>query len=127
MSILDSIMGSLGGGGGITQMVEGQVASAIAAKMGIDPSMAQTAIAALTQAHPQPGDTVQAAADQSGIPSDTLSQIMGHLGGEGGLGSLVGAMSGQAAPAAEGAATGAGGVGGMLSGVLGGLMGGNKS
>ncbi len=123
MSILDTIMGQMGGGVG--QMVEQQVASAIATKLGIDPAMAQSAITALTQAHPQPGDTVQAAAAQSGISADTLSQIVGHLGGEGGLGSLVGAMTGQQQGAGAGAD--AGGLAGTLTGMLGGLMGGNKS
>ncbi len=122
MSILDSIMGAMGGGG-VTGMIEQQVAGAIAAKMGIDPSMAQMAIGALTQQHAQPGDTVAAAAQQTGIGTDTLTQMMGHLGGEGGLGSLVGAMSGQqAAPAAGGTD-----IAGTLTGMLGGLMGGNKS
>jgi hypothetical protein len=128
MSLLDGILGSLGGGGGMTQMIEQQVAGAIAAKMGIDPSMAQMAITALTQAHPQPGDTVQQASAQSGISPDILSQITSHLGGEGGLGSLVGALAGQqqqaAAPATEDAG---GGIAGALTGMLGGLMGGNKS
>ena len=112
MGILDGILGSLGGGG-MTQMIEEQVASAVAAKMGIDPAMAQTAIGALTQAHPQPGDTVDTAAAQTGISPDILSQIMGHLGGEGALGQLAGAVPATGeAPAAEG------GIMGSLSGML---------
>lgn len=112
MGILDGLMGQ----------IEGQAASAIAAKMGIDPNMAQMAITALTQAHPQPGDTVQAAAAQTGMSTDMLSSIVGHLGGEGGLGALVGAMSGAAAqPAADSAApapAAAGGIMGSLTGML---------
>ncbi len=111
MGILDGLMGQ----------IEGQAAGAIAAKMGIDPQMAQMAISALTQAHPQPGDTVQAAAAQTGMPADMLSSIMGHLGGEGGLGALIGQMSGApAAPAqaAVPAAAGAGGIMGTVTGML---------
>jgi hypothetical protein len=132
MSILDGIMGSMGGG--MTQMIEQQVAGAIAAKMGIDPAMAQAAIAALTQAHPQPGDTVATAAASSGLSTDMLSQITSHLGGEGGLGSLLSAVTGQsggagaatAGDASTAAPDGAGGIAGALTGMLGGLMGGNR-
>ncbi len=135
MGILDGLMGQ----------IEGQAAGAIAAKMGIDPQMAQMAISALTQAHPQPGDTVQAAAAQTGMPTDMLSSIMGHLGGEGGLGALIGQMSGAAAAPAQAAAPAAAGAGGImgtvtgmldrdgdgnplndLAGIAGGLFGGKK-
>lgn len=111
MGILDGLMGQ----------IEGQAAAAIAAKMGIDPNMAQMAIAALTKAHPQPGDTVQAAAAQTGLSTDMLGSIMGHLGGEGGLGALVGQMSGAAAQPAEAAApapAAAGGIMGTVTGML---------
>ena len=113
MSILDTIMGAAGSGMG--QQIEAQVAGMVAQKMGIDPSMAQTAIAALTQAHSAPTDTVDTAAQQTGIAPGMLSQILGHLGGEGALGSLAGQMAG-----------GQGGMAGGLAGMLGGLMGGNK-
>lgn len=135
MGILDGLMGQ----------IEGQAAGAIAAKMGIDPQIAQMAISALTQAHPQPGDTVQAAAAQTGMPTDMLSSIMGHLGGEGGLGALIGQMSGAAAAPAQAAAPAAAGAGGImgtvtgmldrdgdgnplndLAGIAGGLFGGKK-
>ena len=118
MSILDTIMGAVGGQAG--QSIEQQVAGMIAQKMGIDPSMAQMAIGALTQNHTQPNDTVAAAAEQTGIAPDMMSQIMGHIGGEGALGSLIGQMGGAQA-------AGGGGVAGALTGMLGGLMGGNKS
>ena len=94
----------------------------IAAKMGIDPSMAATAIGALTQNHSVPGDTVQQSADQTGISPDILSQILGHVGGEGGLGALVGALGGGAAAQDGSAAPAAGGLGGILAG-LGGMSG----
>lgn len=111
MGILDGLMGQ----------IEGSAAAAIAAKMGIDPNMAQMAVAALTQAHPQPGDTVQAAAAQTGMSTDMLSSIVGHLGGESGLGALVGQMTGGAAAApaqAAPAAAGAGGIMGTVTGML---------
>ncbi len=117
MSILDSIMGAVGGSAG--QAVEQQVAGMIAQKMGLDPAMVQTAVTALMQNHTQPNDTVQAAAEQTGVAPDVMSQIMAHIGGEGALGSLIGHATG--GTAAEG------GVAGALGGMLGGLMGGTKS
>lgn len=118
MSILDTIMGAVGGQAG--QAIEQQVAGMIARKMGIDPSMATMAINALTQNHTLPNDTVAASAEQTGIAPDMMSQIMGQLGGEGALGSLVSQMGGVQQQ-------GGGGVAGALTGMLGGLMGGNKS
>ena len=122
MSILETIMGQMGGSTG--QMIEQQVAGMIAQKMGIDPAMAQSAIAALTQAHTAPTDTVTTAAQQTGMSPDILSQIVSHIGGEGALGSLVGQMGAQSA---GGVSEDGGSIGGALSGMLGGLMGGNKS
>ena len=114
MGLFDGIAGSL----------ETQAAEAIAAKMGIDPSMAASAIGALTQNHGVPGDTVQQSADQTGISPDVLNQILGHIGGEGGLGALVGAMRSGGAAAQDGAAAPAGAqAGGGLSGILAGLDG----
>lgn len=77
MSILDGILGQLGGNVDIANM---------ATKVGIDPRLAETAIAALGAAHPQPGETVATAAAKTGIDSGTLSQIVEHIGGEGALG-----------------------------------------
>jgi hypothetical protein len=118
MSILDTIMNQMGGSMG--QAVEQQVAGMIAQKMGIDPSMAQMAIGALMKNHAEPNDTVQAAAEQTGVAPDMMSQILGHIGGEGALGSLIGQVGG--AQQQQG-----GGMGDMLGGVLGGLMGGQKN
>jgi hypothetical protein len=111
MGLFDGIAGSL----------ETQAAEAIAAKMGIDPSLAAMAIGALTKNHPIPGDTVQQSADQTGISPDVLNQVLGHIGGEGGLGALVGALNGGAAQG--GAVSPAeGGLSGILAG-LGGMSG----
>ncbi|MFZ4745799.1 MAG: hypothetical protein ACOYLK_02765 [Sphingomonas sp.] len=117
MSILDTIMGAVGGSA--SQVVVQQVSGMIAQKMGLDPAMVQSAVAALMKNHTQPVDTVQAAAEQSGVAPDVMSQIMAHIGGEGALGSLIGHATGGAAPA--------GGVADVLGGMLGGLMGGTKS
>jgi hypothetical protein len=58
----------------------------LAAKVGIDPKLAEQAVAALGEAHQQPGDTVQQAAARTGLDAGTVSQIVGHIGGEGSLG-----------------------------------------
>ena len=105
MGLFDGIAGSLGA----------EAAQAIAAKLGIDPSLAATAIGALTQNHPVPGDTLQQSAEQTGISPDILNQVLGQIGGEGGLGALVGALGG--------AAKGGGQEGGGLEGILAGLGG----
>jgi hypothetical protein len=111
---------------GIMQGLEQQAASAIAAKMGIDPAMAQVAIGALTQAHSQPGDTVGQAAQQSGLSPDILAQIVKQVGGTGGLGALAGALTGAGGPVQDPSQPDAqapeGGLGGILAS-LGGLQG----
>ncbi|RVU06395.1 hypothetical protein EOE18_06140 [Novosphingobium umbonatum] len=73
MSMLDSLLG-------------GQFDLAgLAAQAGVDPAMAQTALAALGQAQGQDGDTVETAAAQTGIDPAVLNQIVGALGGHEGL------------------------------------------
>lgn len=103
MSILDSILGQ------VTSNVD---IKNLAAKVGISPEQAEAAIAALARAHPQPGDTVDTAAAETGLDSSILSQIVGHLGGEGSLGQLAGIFNG------------AGGEGGGIMDKIGGLAGG---
>lgn len=76
---------------GLLDGLLGQVASnvdvaGLAAKVGITPEQAESAVAALAQAHTAPGDTVATAANATGLSSDTLQQIVGHIGGEGALG-----------------------------------------
>jgi hypothetical protein len=120
MGIFDSVI----------QGLEQQAAGAIAAKMGIDPSMAQAAIGALTQAHGQQGNTVATAAQNSGLSPDVLSQIVTQCGGAGGLGALAGALTGAGGPVQDPSdpqaqAPAGGGLGGILSGLggAGGLAG----
>ena len=84
MGLLDGILGQIGGGN--------LDVGAIARKVGIDPATAESAIAALGKAHNEPGDNVESASQQTGLNLDTLSQIVGHLGGEGALGQLAGAL-----------------------------------
>lgn len=80
MSILDGILAQVAGN---------QSVVALAGKVGLSPEQAEMALAALAHAHKQPGDTVAEASDQTGLPHDKLSQIVGHLGGEGALGSIA--------------------------------------
>ena len=76
MSLLNGILGQLESNVDIGNL---------AAKVGLDPALAEKAVAALGAAHPQPGDTVSTAAAQTGIDSSTLTQIVEHIGGEGAL------------------------------------------
>jgi hypothetical protein len=112
MSLFDGVVGSLGT----------QAAEAIAARLGIDPGLAATAIGALVQNHSVPGDTVTQAAGQTGISPDILNQILAHIGGEGGLGALAGALGANATTPTGDAAQQTGGLGGILAG-LGGMRG----
>ena len=77
MGIFDTIMGQMGQHADVANMAE---------KLGIDPAMAEKAIAALGQSHGEPGDTVAGAAQKTGLDQDTLSNIVEQIGGEGSLG-----------------------------------------
>lgn len=116
MSLLDGLTGALGQ----------QAATAVAEKMGIDPSLANIALGALVKNHAQPVDTVGAAAQETGISADVLGQVLNSVGGVGGLGALVGALQGGAHVAdptqPNAAAPESGALGGIL-GSLGGLGG----
>ena len=100
MGLLDGLLGQVAGNVDLKNLAE---------KVGLSPEQAEMAIAALAKAHPQPGDTVQQAAGDTGLNADTLQQIVGHLGGEGTLGHFASALA-------------QGGAGSML-GQLGGLFG----
>lgn len=80
MSLLDGLLNKLG--------PDVDVAN-LAAKVGIDPALAEKAISALGAAHQQPGDTVGLAAEKTGLDSGILNQIVGHIGGEGSLGEFA--------------------------------------
>lgn len=77
MSILDGILKNIGG-------APDDVVN-LAAKLGIDPKMAEQAIAALGKTHQLEGDTVTLAAQKTGLSPDILSQIVAAIGGEGSL------------------------------------------
>jgi len=79
MSLLDGILGQLSGNATVDNL---------AAKVGLTPEQVEQAVHALAQAHAAPTDTVNTAADRTGLPQDKLSEILGHLGGEGALGQL---------------------------------------
>ena len=81
----------------LAQVTENADVKNLAAKVGLTPEQIESAVAALAQAHPQPGDTVASAAASTGLSADTLQQIVGHLGGEAALGhfaSLLGQQGG---------------------------------
>lgn len=84
MGIFDGLIGQLGAASDVTDL---------AAKVGIDPSMAEKAIAALGAAHGEAGDTIASAAARTGLDSGILSQIVGHIGGEGSLGQYASLIS----------------------------------
>ena len=77
MGIFDSILGQLGEHADVGNM---------AAKLGIEPALAEKAIAALGQSHAEPGDTIAGAAAKTGLDTGMLNQIVAQIGGEGSLG-----------------------------------------
>ncbi|WP_340586732.1 hypothetical protein [Erythrobacter alti] len=77
MSLLDGILRNIGG-------APDDVAN-LAEKVGIDPAMAEKAIATLGQTHQMQGDTVELASAKTGLDSGVLSQIVEQIGGEGSL------------------------------------------
>lgn len=77
MSILDGILKNIGG-------APDDVAN-LAAKIGIDPAMAEKAISALGMTHQMDGDTVTLAAEKTGLSPDILNQVVSAIGGEGSL------------------------------------------
>lgn len=81
MSLLDGILKNIGG-------APDDVAN-LAAKVGIDPAMAEKAIAMLGKTHQMEGDTVELAAQKTGLDTGVLSQIVEQIGGEGSLSSFA--------------------------------------
>lgn len=84
MSILDGILKNIGG-------APDDVVN-LAAKIGIDPAMAEQAIAALGQTHTMEGDTVTLAAEKTGMSPEILNQIVAAIGGEGSLANFASIM-----------------------------------
>ncbi|MFC3174528.1 hypothetical protein ACFOD9_09705 [Novosphingobium bradum] len=88
MSLLDGLLG---------QVAQNVDVAGLAAKVGLDPAMAEKAIAALGAAHAAPEDTIGLAAQKTGLDPAVLSQIVGQIGGEGSLGQLSGLIQGNPA------------------------------
>ena len=80
MSLFNGILGQVGSHADVGNL---------AAKLGIDETLAEKAIAALASAHQQPGDTVELAAERTGMPTATLAHLVEQIGGEGSLGEFA--------------------------------------
>lgn len=113
MGLLDGILGQLGSPGAI---------DAIAEKVGIPPAMAEAAVAALGKAHPEPGDTIESAAQSTGLDAGTLGKVVEQMGGDGALGQLAGMLKDNP-QVLSGVMDMLGGKGGSEGGALGGLAG----
>jgi len=96
MSMLDGILKQVAG--------SPDTVASLAEKVGIDPSMVEKGLAALGQSQPEDGDTVELAAQKTGMDSGALGSIMEQMGGEGALGSFAGMAD-----------SGEGGLGGIMS------------
>ena len=78
----------------LAQVTENVDVKNLAAKIGLTPEQIESAVAALAQAHPAPGDTVTTAAASTGLSAETLQQIVAQIGGEGALANFA-SMLGQ--------------------------------
>lgn len=87
MNILDGIMKQVSG--------SPDTVASLAEQVGIDPALAAKAVAALGQSHPQEGDTVELAAQKTGLDTSALSGIVAQLGGEGALADISQRMQGE--------------------------------
>ena len=80
MSILDSILGEVGGSDGIANL---------ATKVGLSPEHAEQAVQALAKYHQMAGDTAEGAAAATGLPVAKLNELIEQIGGEGALGKFA--------------------------------------
>jgi hypothetical protein len=99
MGILDGILGGLGDNSDVANL---------AAKVGLSPEHIEMAVKALAKFHPMDVDTAEGAAAETGIPTDKLQEIIGHIGGEGALGRYASMLQGE------------GGLGDIASNIFGG-------
>ncbi|MGC6399378.1 hypothetical protein ACNI3Q_02230 [Sphingomonas sp. FW199] len=82
-------------------------------KLGLSPEHVQAAVAALAKFHPMDVNTAEGAAAETGLPVDTLNQIIGQIGGEGSLGRFAQVLGDDKS----------GGIGGMLGDIAGNFFG----
>jgi hypothetical protein len=101
MGLLDGLLGQVAGNVDIANLAE---------KVGLPHDQVEQAVAALAHAHPQPGDTVSQASQTTGLSTDVLQQIVGHIGGEGSLGQFASLIESQGGLSA---------LGGLASGLFG--------
>ncbi len=80
-SMLDGILKNIGG-------APDDVA-ALAAKVGLDPKLVEKGLASLAQTVSAPGDTIDLAAQQTGLGKDVLTKVVAQLGGEAALGQIA--------------------------------------
>lgn len=85
MGLLDGLLGQLASNVDIENL---------ASKIGLSPDQVASAVQALGVAHTEPGDTVASAAASTGLSSDLLQQIVGHIGGEGSLAQFASLLGG---------------------------------
>jgi len=83
MGLLDGIL---------SQVSEHADVANLATKLGIDPAIAEKAIAALGVSHQEAGDTIQGAVAKTGLDSGILGQIVQQIGGEGSLTEFANAL-----------------------------------
>ena len=102
MGMLDGLLGQVADNVDIKNLAE---------RIGLSPDEVEKGVQALGVAHPQPGDTVQTAAANTGLPETKLQQIVEQIGGEGALGRFAMLLGEQ------------GGLGNTLGGLAGGLFG----
>lgn len=102
MGMLDGLLG---------QVTQGVDIKNLAAKVGLPPDQVETAIQALGMAHPEPGDTAQTAASATGLSTEKMQEIIGHIGGEGALGNFASLLRQE------------GGIGSAISGLAGNIFG----